>query len=116
MEVDKVGLIFLSIIVSFATIYFAVRLAISPLIYKPNEIDTSDQSLGLVKLRDIGVLSAAELEEVIELFQNKGNQKEEYEQYNKYLKVLNELNTMGYFNAEERSSRLNKLKEYYKIN
>ena len=116
MGVNKVGLILLSIIVSFFTIYFAVRLAISPLIYIPDELDTSNQNIGLVKLRDIGVLSDTELEDVIELFKNKGNEKENYEQYIKYVKVLNELNKTGYFNDEERSSRLNKLKEYFKIN
>jgi hypothetical protein len=109
-------LIFLSAIISFATIYFAVRLAIRPLIYKPDEIDTNNQNIGLVKLRDIGVLNANELEEIIKLFNNKGNEKENYEQYNKYVKVLNELNKVGYFSDEERLSRLNKLKEYFKIN
>ena len=116
MGANKVGLFFLSIIVSFAIIYFAVRLAIRPLLYKPDEIDTSNQSIGLVKLRDIGVLSNNELEEVIKLFKNKGNEKEDYEQYNKYVKLLNQLNKMDYFNDEERLKRLHKLKEYFKIN
>ena len=116
MGVNKVGLILLSIIVSFFIIYFAVRLAISPLINEPDEIDKSNQNNGLVKLRDIGVLSTIELEEVIALFNNKGSEKEDYEQYIKYVKALNELVKMGYFNDEELSSRINKLKEYYKIN
>lgn len=61
-------LIVFSIIVSFAIIYFAVRLAISPLIHRSDDIDTFSQDTGLAKLRDIGILNDTQLEEVIELF------------------------------------------------
>ena len=107
--------IFLSIIISFATIYFAVRLAISPLINKSDVNDTSNRNIELTKLRDIGVLSSSELEEAIELFEKKSNEEDEQDQYNNYVKVLNELNNNGFLNDEERLSRLNKLKDYFKI-
>ena len=41
----------------------------------------------LVKLRDIDVLSTAELEEVIELYQKKSVENEHYKQYHRYGKV-----------------------------
>ncbi|MHC1682165.1 MAG: hypothetical protein AB6733_04365 [Clostridiaceae bacterium] len=50
---------------------YSVRLAINPLLNKHNETITEDKDLGLVKLRDIDVLSNPELEEVIELYQKK---------------------------------------------
>lgn len=109
------SLIVLSMIVSFAIIYFAVRLAISPLLSKLDERDTNNLNYGIEKLRDIGVLSAIELSEVIELFYKREKQKEGNEQYQKFMKVMNELKEMDYFIDDEWNSRVNKLKAYYKI-
>ena len=110
-----IGLIFVSAIFLFSIIYFAVRLAITPLIPKPDEDITYKQDFGLVKLRDIDILSPTELDEVIELYQNRDVKIEDNEQYQKYAKVLGELKEVGYFTDEVYSTRIDKLKEYFKI-
>lgn len=107
--------IILGIIAFFILLYFAVWLATRPLLNKINQINPYDIKAELVKLRDIGIFNDAELEEVIKLFQNKNASKADYDQYIKQVKILNELNKMGYYNDEERSHRLNKLKEHYRI-
>lgn len=107
--------IILSSILLFAIIYFAVRLAISPLLKKQEEVITDKQDLGLVKLRDIEVLNNTELEEIIALYQNKGAKKKEYEQYYKYEKVLEELKEISYLSDDEYSIKIGKLKNYYEI-
>ena len=99
----------------FAIIYLAVRLAIRPLLHKTEEIIKNKNGFGLVKLRDIEILSPLELEEVIELYQSRGEKKEGYEQYQKYAKVLNELKVMDYFTFEDYLSRVDKLRKYYKV-
>lgn len=108
--------IILSSILLFTIIYFAVRLAIGPLLKKQEEVVTDKQDLGLVKLRDIEVLNNTELEEVIALYQNKGAKKKEYEQYQKYEKVLKELKEIGYLSDEQYLIKITKLRSYYEIN
>lgn len=108
--------ILLSGIFLFAIIYFAVRLAIIPLINEEDEDITYKQDFGLVKLRDIDILSPSELDEVIKIYYSKGIQNSSNEEYHKYAKVLNELKSCGYFTDEEYLVRLNKLKVYFKIN
>lgn len=100
----------------FIIIYSSVRLAISPLLDKAEKNSIYDQDVGLVKLRDIEVLSNAELEEIIELYHNKGVKEEAYEQYYKYANVLKELKEMGYFSQEEYFCRLDKLRKYFNVN
>jgi hypothetical protein len=112
----------------FLIITFAVKIAVKESLYEfkedmakgfePNisgEIVAKDKDYGLVKLRDIEVLSNTELEEVIQLYQNKGFRKENYEQYKKYAKVLNELKEMDYFTEEQLSSKMDKLKKHFKV-
>jgi len=104
----------------FAIIFFSVRLAIKPLLKKPEKEmkEEEDQDFGLVKLRDIEVLSNDELEEAIKLLQNKGTRKKEKtdnEQYQKYAGILNRLKEMGYFTVEQYLSKIDKLKDYYKV-
>ena len=107
--------IFLSTILLFAIIYFAVRLAIIPLVNRPEEVFTYKQDFGLVKLRDIDVISPTELDEIVELYQKKGAKNENYEQYQRYEKVLNELKWMEYFTNEEYLGKMDKLKKYFKV-
>jgi hypothetical protein len=107
--------IFVSAIFLFAIIYFAVRLAIIPLIPNSDEDIAYKQDFGLVKLRDIDILSPDELDEVIELYQNRDVENQDNYQYQKYAKILDELKEIGYFNDETYSSRLDKLKEYFKV-
>lgn len=110
-----IGSILLSSILLFIIIFLAVRMAIKPLLYKQEEVIIDTQDTGLEKLRDIGVLSVTELDDVIEFYQKKGEKKENYEQYRSYEKILNELKEMGYFDYEEHSDRMDILKRYYKI-
>jgi hypothetical protein len=79
----ELGGFFLIAIVPFAIIYFAVRLAINPLLCSQSEFVTDKQNFELHKLRDMEILDNAELEWVIKLYQNKNDKKEEYKQYKK---------------------------------
>lgn len=105
----------------FAIIYFSVKLAVNKsLLKKPEEEikEEEGQDLGLVKLRDIEVLSNDELKEAIKLLQNKGEEKKEetdYEQYQKYAGILNKLKEMGYFTTGQYLDKIDILMDYYKI-
>jgi hypothetical protein len=107
------GTILIYSIFQFIIIYFAVRMAIKPLINESEEVVSENNDLGLVKLRDIEVFNNDELEEVIKLYQNKGVKKNDYE---RYAKVLSELKEMEYLSEEQYSNKLYKLKEYFKVN
>lgn len=101
----------------FINIYLAVRLAINPLITKPNEPENdkdTENNVGLVKLRDIEVLTNTELEEIIELYHSKSVRNKDKQQYEKYSKVLKELREIGFFTHEEFAERMEKLNEYYR--
>lgn len=110
-----ISVILLWPILLFVIIFIAVRLAINPLLNKQDRIIRESKDLGLVKLRDIGVFSNSELEEVIEIYQNKGVKKKDYEQYEKYARVLKELKDMSYFSDEQYSSKINKLSNYFDV-
>lgn len=109
------GSILLSGIFLFFIIYGAVRMAVDPLLHKPGERNTGSQNLGLIKLRDIGVLSYDESNEIVKIYNNKNAKQEGYEQYQRYLRVLNELKEMGYFTDEQYSSKAEILKKHFKI-
>ncbi|MDR3596906.1 hypothetical protein [Clostridium sp.] len=110
-----IGTILILSLLLFVIIYFSVRLAINPLLNKTEKIITENNDVGLVKLRDIEILSDAELEQVIKLYKNKSVEKKDYEQYQKYEKVLNELKEIEYLSVEQYSSKVNKLKRYFKV-
>lgn len=108
--------IFILSIFLFAIIYFAVRLAVAPLLNKSEESISYKQDFGgLVKLRDMEVLNPDEIEEVIKIYNSIGIKKNNYEQYEQYAKVLKELKEAGYFTEEEYGIRMDKLKKYFKI-
>jgi saccharopine dehydrogenase-like NADP-dependent oxidoreductase len=108
-------MILLSPILLFLLVYFAVRLAIQPMINNPNEIIKDNKDSGLVVLRDIGVFNNDELEDVISLFHNKGIWKENYEQYQKYAKILKALKEMNYLDEEKYLNKMDKLKKHFKM-
>ena len=100
----------------FIIVYLAVRLAINPLIPKHIELEDENDNVddvGLVKLRDIEVLTNTELEEIIELYHGKSVRNKDRQQYEKYSKVLKELKEIGFFTHEEFTKRMEKLNEYY---
>lgn len=99
--------------ITFIIIYLAVRLAITPLIPRMIDREDDEDDSGLVKLRDIEVLTNRELEEIIELYHSKSVENKDKQDYEKYSKVLNELKALGYFTHEEYAKRLEKLNEYY---
>jgi hypothetical protein len=111
------GEIFIISIVLFTIIYFAVRLAINPLLRRQGEIvtNTDTQNFELVKLRDMGILSDAELEWAIKRYRRKNDRNEGYEQYQKYAEILNKLKEMGNFTDERYCNRIDKLKKYFKV-
>jgi hypothetical protein len=101
-------------IILFIIIYFAVKLAINPLISKPGSPVENDQDFDLSKLHDIGLLSEEEFSRVIETYWNEESKKENNE-YKKACKVLLELKDKGFFTTEEYNEKVEKLKEYYSI-
>jgi len=108
-------LFLLSCFILFIIIFAAVRLAISPLIY-PAETDKKDvDESGLIKLRDINVFTNDELNDVIQIFYNKGYENKEQEKYLKYTQVLIELKEIKYFTEEDFNDKMEKLKNYYGI-
>lgn len=111
-----IGVILLSALLLFTIIYSAVRLAISPLLVKAEVITNDSQDFGLVKLRDMEVLTDTELEEVIELYQKKSINIEHNKRYQKYAKILNELKQTGYFTEEQYFDKLLILKDYFRVN
>lgn len=111
---ELIEIILLSFLL-FIVIYYSVSLAIKPLLNKSDQVISTNNDLGLTKLRDIGILTNSELEEIIRLYKNTGTKKEAYEQYEKYVKVLKELKDMGYFSDEQYINKNNKLREHFKI-
>ena len=62
------GGFFLIAIVQFAIIYFAVRMAINPLLHGQDELVIDKQKVELVKLRDMEILNNSELEWAIKRY------------------------------------------------
>lgn len=106
--------VLISYLIWFFTIFLAIRLAIVPLI-KQQQKPIRQHDSALIKLRDIDIFDNDELEEVIDLYQKKIQKKEETEHYIKLANILDELKEMGYFTEEEARIRMDKLKEYFKI-
>lgn len=99
----------------FVIIYFAVRLAMNPLLNKQDDVNTDKEDFELVQLRDIGILSNTELEEIIELYQRMRDKKQENEQYQKYKMILEELKEMGYFSDKQYVNKTNILKNHFHV-
>lgn len=97
-------------VVLFIIIYFAVRLAIKPLLQQDEETTTDELESDLIKLRDIEILSNYELEEIIRLYQKKDSD----DQYERCIKILNGLKEKEFFTDQQVLDRVNKLKEYSK--
>lgn len=106
------------VFIPFLIVYFAVRLAISPILKRLPEASNYEEykdDTGLVKLRDIEVLDNVELEEVIKIYKDKGSKNKSHEQYQKYSKVLSELKGIGYFTEETFIEKQRILKKYYGV-
>lgn len=109
----EVILVYMSLIILlFLIIFIAVRLAIRPLICK-QEIVIEESNLGLLKLRDIGILTNIELKEVIQYYNKKNVKNREMKELESYSKVLAELVNQGFFTQEEYLERIEKLRDYY---
>lgn len=115
---------FLLSIFLFAIMYFAVRLAINPLLRDQDEIvtvtDIDKQISELVKLRDMDIFDNDELELVIKQYQNKNDKKDDkrndYGDYKKYAEILNDLKAMDYFITNEQYfDKMDKLKKYFEV-
>lgn len=99
----------------FVIIYAAVRLAINPLINKSYKVIKNKQDVNLIRLRDIGVLSNEELENIIDHYQNENEKNKNSEQYQRYNEVLNELLKKGYFSNDEYLNKREILNDYFNI-
>lgn len=114
---EIIFLFLLGVFLLFIIVYCATKLAVKLLLENSKEREIRyKQELDLMKLKDFDVLSNAELEEVMELYEKKGLEVGHYEKYTKYSNVLKDLKEIGYLNDEEYLVRKMKLKEYFKIN
>lgn len=101
----------------FAIIFFAVRLAIVPVVSflrNGNETFVKKDIFGLAYLRDIGIFNNSELKEVVGIYKNAPTEKD-YEHYEKYFKVLKDLKERGYYTEEVYLSKVENLKKHFKI-
>ncbi|HML37181.1 MAG TPA: hypothetical protein PKA19_07165 [Bacillota bacterium] len=69
----------------------------------------------LIALRDIGLLSDAEIEEAIASYQKARAERKNRDEYEKHSRVLNELKETGYFTDAQYADRIDSLKEYFHI-
>lgn len=106
-----IGYILISAILIFFIVFFAVSLAIKPLIDQLENVFTDNQDMGLAYLRDIEVLNDKELEDVVKIYQNK----KMHNQYEKYASVLNELMNSGYLSYKTYSDKIDRLKKHFKV-
>ncbi|HEY8362180.1 MAG TPA: hypothetical protein VIK77_04780 [Tissierellaceae bacterium] len=107
----------LKYILFFIVVYFAVRLAINPLLKSkdtPKEVD--EQHKKLIQLRDIGVIDNDELEKFIEAYDQEKKKTENKMLYEQSKQVLSELKEAGYLNEEEYSSKIKILKDILGVN
>ncbi|MEL1135447.1 hypothetical protein AAC978_09690 [Desulfitobacterium sp. THU1] len=91
-------------------------------VYRRSSINKDDEKLfakenesGLIKMRDIEVLSNSQLEEIIEMRKKKADKNENHELYQKYKKMLDGLKQDGYLDEGEYYTSLDKLEEHYKV-
>ena len=83
-------------------------------VLRRNENNATDAN-DVIKLRDFGILSDAELEEAAELYQEAKEREENHKAFIKYEKVLAELKAIGYLNDEQYMDKSNALKKYCNI-
>lgn len=117
----KIGFILVVLIILLISTYFTVKSTVLAWLSRPNNKVKTNSELSLIrlslsKLRDIDVLNDKELEDVVEIYEAKGFNNKEEQQYLDYFKVLNELKATGYFDDDVFSSKMLKLKNYYKSN
>lgn len=103
------------LVLHFIIAYLAASIAIYQFFKKPKKSTSENQDIGLVKLRDIGILSNTELEEIIKIYNDKSSNSENYKQYKKYEKVLDELKEIRYYNDEQYYNKIAKLKQYFEV-
>lgn len=114
---DIFSLAFLLLIL-FLIIFWAVRLAVKPLITSSefkNQDDQNNNEQGLLLLRNVGILTEVEYIEIIEAFSKKASREKKKNQFLMYIDVFNQLKEMDYFSDEQYEEKINKLKKYYKV-
>ena len=107
----------LSVIVLFFTIYFAVSLAIKPLINeKVDIVEEKDLQIydRLIRLRDMGIISVEEFDKVIQL-DAKGKKDEQILEYEELLEELNKLRKLEILSDMEYEIKIDRLKECLKL-
>jgi hypothetical protein len=96
----------------FLVIYFAVRLAISPLI-KVEEIEEKSE-FSLEQLKDMRVFDDDEFKKVIQIYQKRSYEERCKEEFLQYAKILNELKEMGHLSETICEEKMEKLKACYR--
>ncbi|MEA4988140.1 MAG: hypothetical protein VB095_08780 [Anaerovorax sp.] len=107
---------FLELLIFFLIIYFAVSLAIRPLLPAEKKESKSTHEVKALCLRDMHIISDAESEDIIEFLKEKQEKESERMQYQYYLGFLDELKENGYLSEEDYLIKLDKLKNYFEIN
>ena len=69
----------------------------------------------LIILRDMELLTDAELEEVIDLYKAGRAKEQNYEQYNRFLNILDELKESEYLTSEQYIDKCSQLKNQFNI-
>jgi hypothetical protein len=108
--------IILSVLLLFFAIYFAVRLAIKPLINGTVDVcGVKDAGIydGLIKLRDRGIISLHEFDKIIQLYEDKDKENEKVLEYDGLLEELNKLRKLEIFSDMEYELKIERVKEYY---
>lgn len=100
----------LYVIILFFIIYFAVRIAITPLI---GEELKHEESSDLIHLRDMGVLTNEEMEDIISVNKIKLEEERLIESHLRYIKILTEAKDRGCIDDENLNNKLEILKQQY---
>lgn len=109
------GLVILGVIVLYLTIYIAIRMAISELLEHKKTVSEDDQEVGLMQLKAIGILNDSEMDEVVEMYRDRGMREKRFRDFQKYKEILDELNKAGFFTVNEYREKVRSLREYYDI-
>lgn len=102
----------LKYILLFIVVYFAVRLAITPLLQtKDTPKEVEEQHKKLIQLRDLDIIDNDELEKYIKVYDKVRERAEKKILYEQNKRVLYELKVTGHLSEEEYSNKLQILKD-----
>lgn len=101
----------------FIIIFFAVRLAIAPLL---GELNNKKENIhrdnsSIMDLRNIGIFNYTEINEIMKIYSERGKQNKRNDKFHKYANILKELNELGYLEDEQYKVKLEQLENHYNL-